>query len=222
MSRGNGRHQQRKPVVVEIDPDSPEGRQLGMSKRTQGVPAPIPGGRRHISNAPALRQQVPVPDSVPEIGSLNAHGVPPGTSTNRERAEMERGPNTVDSPKPEHTAKRDLPQPIPVRVVEDGNRSVYRSAAPHHFTVPPNTGSDVVRLCGRDAGRSRVLLMNESPTGDIRFAQRIADLNAGGGALLSHLNNNYLALTTQDDLYALSADGSSPTISVIQEFEQSW
>lgn len=224
MGRGSGRHTpQRPPVVVEIDPDSPEGRQLGMSKRTQGVPSPIPGGRNHISNAPVIRQEVPIEEPGPEITDLNAHGVPHGTATTRERAEVERGPNTVHTNPPEHRPKVERPEPIPVRVVEDGNGNTYRSAAPHHVTAPA-AGSDPILLCGRDAARVRVLLLNENASGSshIRFAQRPSDLNAGGGSLLKAGANSYLALQTQDQLYGVSNDGTAATISIIQEFDQAW
>lgn len=222
MSRASGRHKpQRTPVVVEIDPDSPEGRQLGMSKRTQGVPSPIPGGRPHILNAPVHRQETPVPDARPEITDQNAHGVPHGTATTRDRAEVERGPNTVHQDPPQHLPRSTNPPPIPVYVVQDHNSAVFRSSAPHHFALPASTG-DAVRLCGRDPNRVRVLLLNEDTSHDIRFAKSVADLNNGGGALLSHLGTSYLQLTTQDELYALAADSGTPTISVIQEFEQAW
>lgn len=222
MGRAHGRNGPPRPaVVVDIDPDSPEGRQLGMSRRTQGVPAPIPGGRPHISNAPVVRQTVPVPEPDPEITYLNSHGVPHGSATSRERAEVERGPNSVHQDPPEHRPRVEKPAPIPVFLVQDHNKDVYRTASPRHFVLNPSTG-DAQRICGRDPSRARVLILNESTTGDLRFARLIADLNGGGGALLSHLSTSYLALTTQDELYAISADGSSPTISVIQEFEQPW
>lgn len=222
MSRANGKHKQRPAVVVEIDPDSPEGRQLGMSKRTQGVPSAIPGGRPHLSNAPTVRHSVPTPDSRPEIGAQNAHGAPPGTHTNRERADLMRGPNTVrrTMPEPQHPAKHpDRPAPIPVYVVEDAHPDVLRSAAPHHFQLQASTG-EAVRLCGIDRSRVTVMLLNESTSSDIRFAQRPADLNSGGGALLPWPVNSYQKVDTQDELYAISADSGTPAISVIQIFER--
>lgn len=223
MTRGLGKHTGRKPVVVEIDPDSPEGKQLGMSRRMQGVPSVIPGGRNHISNAPVIRQEVPESAAGPEITDQNAHGVPHGSATTRERAEVERGPNSIHQDPPQTHAKEQRPAPIPVRIVEDHNGAAFRSAAPHHITVPANSG-EPVRLCGRDDTRSRILLLNEGAAGtsNVRIAQRIADLNLGGGSLLSAAMTSYLALTTQDDLYALSNDGTAQTVSIIQEFEQNW
>jgi hypothetical protein len=220
MNRAQGKHRQRKPTVPEIQPDSPEGRQLGMSDRMQGTPSPIPGGRPHISNAPTIRHKVPTPDSRPEITDQNAHGVPHGSATSRERAEVERGPNTIHQDRPRHgPGPADVPRPIPVYVVQDHNQRVYRSAAPRHFTLPA-AGGEPVRLCGRDLSRTAVLILNESGSSDIRFGQRPADLNNGGGALLPWPSNSYVRLTTQDELYAISKDSGTPAISVIQEFEQ--
>ena len=223
MSRAKGRGvQQRQPKAEEIKPDSPEGRQLGLSDRVQGHPSPIPGGQNHISHAPAVRHQVPTPPSDPEIGMGNAHGVVPGSHTNAERADHERGPNTVHAtmPKPRHHPVHERPAPIPVFIVQDAHNDVLRSAAPHNITVPANSGADPVRLCGRDTGRTAVMLLNESTTTDIRFAQRPSDLNAGGGALLPWPSNSYLTIQTQDELYALSASGTAATVSVIQVFER--
>ena len=220
MSRAKGRHAApRQPRAEEIEPDSPEGRQLGMSPRMQGHPSPIPGGRRHISNAPAVRETVPVAPPEPEIGPLNAHGVVPGTHTNAERADAERGPNTVHAPKPVHHPVRERPQPIPVTVVQDERNAVFRSAAPRNFSVP-GTGSDPVRICGRDTGRTEVMILNESTAQNIRIAQRLADLTNGGGALIPYPSNSYVTIKTQDELYALSTSGTAATISVIQVFER--
>lgn len=222
MSRAKGRQApQRQPKADEIKPDSPEGRQLGLSARVQGHPSPIPGGQNHLTNAPAVRHRVPVPPSDPEIGMGNAHGVIPGSHTNAERADAERGPNTVHAtmPRPQHHPAHDRPAPIPVYVVQDARNNVVRSAAPHAITVPANT-ADPVRLCGRETSRVEVMLLNESTTTDIRFAQRPSDLNNGGGALLPYPSNSYLKIRTQDELYALSASGTAATISIVQVFER--
>lgn len=220
MTRSKGR-QQRQPKPEDIQPGTPEGRQLGLSDRVQGHPSPIPGGRPHISNAPAVRHRVPTPPSDPEIGMGNAHGVIPGSHTNAERADAERGPNTVHAtmPKPKQHQPHERPMPIPVFIVQDAHNDVLRSAAPHSITVPINT-ADPVRLCGRDATRAEVMLLNESTTTDIRFAQRPSDLNAGGGALLPYPSNSYLRIKTQDELYAVSASGTAATLSIIQTFER--
>lgn len=220
MTRSKGR-QQRQPKAEDIQPESPEGRQLGLSARVQGHPSPIPGGRPHLSNAPAVRHTVPTPPSDPEIGMGNAHGVIPGSHTNAERADAERGPNTVHHtmPKPQHHPQPERPMPIPVFVVQDAHNDVIRSAAPRSITVPINT-ADPIHLCGRDSSRVEVMLLNESTVTDVRFAQRPSDLNAGGGALLPWPGNSYLRIRTQDELYAVSASGTAATVSVIQVFER--
>lgn len=220
MSRASGRRQ-RQPKPDDIEPGTPEGNQLGLSDRVQGHPSPIPGGRPHIRNAPAVRHTVPTPPSDPEIGMGNAHGVIPGTHTNAERADAERGPNTVHAtmPKPKPHTVHERPMPIPVFIVQDAHNDVLRSAAPHNISVPVNT-ADPVRLCGRDAGRAEVLLLNESTVTDVRFAQRPSDLNNGGGGLLPWPGNSYLKIRTQDELWALSASGTAATVSIVQIFER--
>lgn len=219
MSRAKGKQRTGREGSASIDPESPQGRQLGMSPRTQGVPSPIPGGREHIQNAPTVRQQVPVPDAWPEYRDLNAHGVPPGSHTTRERAEAERGPNSVHRPQPQHEHRHEAPMPIPVYVVQDGEPDIIRSAAPRHITLPAS-GGDPVLICGRDKTRTEVQLLNESTSSDIRFAQRPSDLDNGGGALLPWPGNSYLTIKTQDQLYAVSKDSGTPVISVIQIFER--
>jgi hypothetical protein len=151
----------------------------------------------------------------------NAHGVVPGTHTNAERADAERGPNSVHAtmPKPRHHAQVERPAPIPVFVVQDAHDQVFRSAAPHNFTVP-GTGSDPVRICGRDTTRTEVQILNESTAQNIRIAQRPADLTNGGGGLVPWPSNSYLTIKTQDELWALSTSGTAATVSVIQVFER--
>lgn len=225
MGRANGRFQQRKPrkedlkKADDIRPGTPEAAQFGISDRVQGHPSPIPGGQKHISNAPAVRHTVPVPPSQPEIYMGNNHGVAPGSHTNLDRSEMQRGPNTVHPPRPSPSTRVDKPLPIPVFVVQDHNRNTVRSAAPHHINVPGNT-SDPVRLCGRDTSRTVVMLLNESTAQDVRIAQTMRDLSGGGGALLPWPTNSYTKIETQDELYALSTSGTAATISIIQVFEK--
>lgn len=220
MTRAAGKHRVRPPI---IDPDSGEGREIGMSDRMQGDPSPIPGGKQHIVNASATRQRTPVPDSRPEITDLNAHGVDPGTHTSRERAETMRGPNSVHrTPPPTFAPPEKRPEPVPVYLVEEGSAPrVLRTSAPHSITLQASTGEGV-RLCGQDQNRTVVRLLNESTSSDIRYAQGPRDLNNGGGALLPWPNNSYLNLVTQDELWAISADSGTPRISIVQEFESPW
>lgn len=190
-----------------------------MSDRMQGYPSPIPGGQNHLTNAQTFRQKVPIPDSAPEIKDLNAHGVEPGTHTAMERADFEQGPHEA-IPRPEYAAPaKPQPSPVPVYNVENPHKGeTFRSGIPRHFTVPANTG-DAVRLCGRDFNRSHIYLMNEDGTNAIRFAQNPAALTNGGGAILPAAMGSYLRLSTQDELWALSATSTGPVISVIQEFD---
>lgn len=217
--RAKGKHTPRQDA---IQPNTPAGDGIGASDRMQGTPSPIPGGKVHITNAPAMRQRVEIPDSRPEIKDLNAHGVTPGTHTARDRADAMRGPNTPDQPHiPAYHASPVEPVPVPVRVVQDRTSTVVRFAAPHSFTLQASTG-EPVRLCGQDPNRVDILILNESTSSDIRFATRQAELTAGGGALLPWPGNSYLRLGTQDELWAISADAGTPRVSIIQEFEQPW
>lgn len=226
MGRAHGKHSPRKPEILEVDPESPLGRQLGMSPRTQGVPSVIPGGRLHIANAATVDQEVPVTAPRPEYGPLNAHGVPPGSATTRERAEVMRGPNSVHEARPEHEHRRERPLPIPVYLVQEDQPKVLRSAYPLTFQVPAAGTADPVRLCGRDEGRSYVLIMNEDASNAIRFAQRPSDLpntntNPLGALLPGSANPSYLKVDTQDELFAVAMTASaSVRLSVIQVTER--
>lgn len=202
-------------------PNTPEGDGIGASDRMQSDPSPIPGGRVHLENPPVIRQRTPVPDSRPEITDQNAHGVQPESHTARERAEFMRGPNAVRPIVPLYEAPAAEPVPVPVRIVEQRSPTILRAAAPHSISLQASTG-EPVRLCGQDPNRVDILILNESTSSDIRFATRQVELTAGGGALLPWPSNSYLRLTTQDELWAISADSGTPRISIIQEFERPW
>lgn len=228
MTRAQGKHRQ-PPRAATLDPNSPEGQGLGMSDRMQGEPSPIPGGAVHVINAEVMRQKTPAPDAPPEIKPINAHGVPPGTATTRERADLERGVNGHNPPTPhlEPSGQRP-PAPVPVYLVEMGDdEGSYRAAAPHTFLAPNNT-ADPTRICGRDATRRYVYILNEDATHSARFAQRPSDLiidasaptKTVGGSLLPAGMTSYLRLGTQDELWISSSDNvNTPRISVIQEFD---
>lgn len=217
--RARGKHTQREVVIT---PDSPEGRGLGMSDRRQGTPSPIPGGKVHIVNPETERERPAIKDSRPEIKDLNAHGVPPTSHTAAERAEAMRGnPNDQKAPVPRYAEQVKAPVPVPVYIVERERPTVIRTSAPHHITLQASTG-EPVRLCGQDLNRTAIFILNESTSSNARFAQRGSDLVNGGGALLPWPGNSYLKMETQDELWAISADSGTPTISIIQEFEQPW
>lgn len=204
-----------------VDPDSPEGHKLGMSKRVQGAPSPIPGGRDHLLNAPVFRQrpEAPAPADFPDTPDQNAHGVPPPTHTGATRAQIMRGKNAGRQAEQYYTPTGAPVRPIPVWVVEQPDRgAVYRTASPRHLTVPDNT-QDPIPLCGRDPDRVQIMLLNEDPANGVRFAVTPGDLVDGGGALLPAGMGSYLRMPTQDSIYAISATGTAATISVIQVWD---
>lgn len=203
------------------EPGTPEGDGIGASDRMASDPSPIPGGAVHLVNPPTIRQRTPVPDSPAEIKDLNAHGVPPDEATARERAEFMRGPNGVKPIRPAYSAPAVEPVPVPVRIVEARRPRVLRTSSHRSLTVPANA-TEAVRLTGQDGDRVEVQLLNESATNHIRIAQSPRDLSVGGGTLLPAGATGYLTIKSQDELYALSANGSASTISVIQLFEQPW
>lgn len=217
--RAAGKHT---PRQGDFEPGTPAGDGIGASDRMQGTPSPIPGGRVHITNAQTMRQRVAIPDSRPEVKDINAHGVAPGTHTASDRADAMRGPNSPKQPHiPEYHAVDPGPVPVPVRVVQDGRQSVLRTSSARHVTLQASTG-EPVRICGLDHNRVRIMLLNESGSSNIRFAQRYSDLTNGGGALLPWPSNSYVTFHTQDELYAISADAGTPILSIVTEFEQPW
>jgi hypothetical protein len=231
MTRTPGRHSTER--TPQVDPESPEGRDIGMSKRTQGVPSPIPGGREHITQAPAVRREPPRPAPRPEYHGQNAHGVPPGTFTSGDRADMMRGPHDVRSPQPRYGPTKEVVPPVPVYLVEQGSGpKPLRIAVPRHITVP-GFNADPVLLCGMDSGRNLVRLLNEDASTNIRFANNLTSLlqdpGSGGtpvsigGALLPKSMTSYLAIETGDELWAICQSASSTAlVSIITESVIPW
>lgn len=207
-----------------VDPDSPEGHKLGMSKRVQGYPSPIPGGRDHILNPQTFRQQpeAPAPADFTDLPDQNAHGVPPETHSGTTRGQMMRGKLAERRGPDQYYQDAPTPvRPIPVWVVENQDRAaVFRSSTSRHLTVPANNASDPIPLCGRDPDRAQLLLLNEDPANAIRFSESPAELLGGAGALLPAGMGSYLRLITQETLYAISATGTAATLSMIQIFDQ--
>lgn len=204
-----------------VDPDSPIGRELGMSPRVQGAPSPIPGGKTHIQNAQVFQQRIPAPSPADftEQPVDNAHGVPDGTHRGYSRAQLAQGklanrtgPDQYYTPQPRPA------KPIPVYVVENLDITpVYRSAAPRSVPIPV-AGLEPQPICGRDPKRVEILLLNESAT-TLRIGQTYNDAQAGLGALLPASMTGYLRLRTQDTLYAISTSSTAATLSVIQVFD---
>lgn len=227
MSRASGRRGTapvRKVESEEITPDSPEGRDIGLSDRTLGTPSPIPGGEQHLLNHQTMRQPVPTTLPRPEFRGTMAHGVPAGTHSAHERADAMRGPNTAHDPKPvlpKHRAPDPVP-PVPVIVVEDGRGIRSLRSSSHRRYALPLAGTEPIRLCGRNSDRVQILLLNEDDATGGRFAQSIADLiSPDSGSLLPSAMGSYLRLTTQDELYAVSeAPDMSPYVSIIEVFDK--
>lgn len=203
MSRAHGKHTGRQPAL------SPQqDAEYGIEPARQ-----IPGGETHLVNRQVIRQEVPAPEPLAQFRGMMAHGVPPHETRDRK-------PPGKQHPVPAYAPEQKTRPAIPVYIVEDaGGSRPLRSAAPQSITLEASTG-EARRLCGKDASRDSVLLLNESSSSDIRFAQRISDLVNGGGALLPWPGNSYLRVRTQDELWAISADSGTPAVSVIQEFER--
>ncbi len=214
-SRAHGRKGTQRPVTVA----TPE------EIATYGLPDQKPldagSGTGNITNYQTVRQRPAGPDvDLPEFRGPMAHGVIPDADTAWERAQHMRG----EGPRGKDPAGlKEIPQitPVPVFIVEQaGGGTVIRSASPRHLTVP-NTASEPTRLCGRNPRRVRVGILNEDTATNIRFAQRISDLTAGGGALLPYVVNNYSWFETQDELYALSTSATlNVLVSIVEEFEK--
>jgi hypothetical protein len=210
-----------------IEPGSPEGDDLGLSDRMVYDTSPIPGGRTHLTNAPTERQQVPIPVPDLEYGGMMAHGVTPDRHTTTERAEAERGPNDHEPIQPRFLPAPDVAPAVPVFIVERaGGPRKLRTLASAVFTVPQNTGFDPIRIAGRDYTRKTVSLLVETAAGaagaapiGIRIAHELGDLSIGQGALVRAGGTSYLELDCQDELFALSADGSACTLSVLYQYE---
>lgn len=221
--RGDDGNQDESYLKQRVDPDSPLGHKLGMSKRVQGAPSPIPGGLDHIQNAPVYRQrpEAPAPADFTDQPDQNAHGVPPSSHTGATRAQIMRG--RLAERRGEDQYYTEVPTPvraIPVYVVENQDKAaVYRAAAPKQLKAP--AGADPVPICGKDPDRVQILILNEDSANPVRFAATPADLAGGGGALLPANMSSYLRLVTQDHLYGYSPVGSAITLSVIQVFDQS-
>lgn len=233
MTRAAGRHRGaaiRQPTTEQVDPNSDEGRGLGMSDRMQGEPSPIPGGRVHVANPVTVRQHTPAPDAPAEIKPINAHGVPPGSATTRERADMERGPNIRHTAPMPHYAEPGAPSPAPVAVYivpTEGGPRPLRRAIFKHYTVPA-FNNDPILLCGVDPNRTKVRLMNADAATDIQIGLALVELlqdpgaAAGtktiGGVLLKHGMTTYQDVETQDEIWAVAlSSATASTINVIVE-----
>lgn len=166
MGRASGR---RNPTRASgITPDSPEGREIGLSERQDPAGSPIPGLTGNIVNYETPRQQVDGPEPMDQFRGMMAHGVPHEADTTEERATAERGgPNVTRTRKVPAAKPRELPPPVPVYVVEPavGARPLT-TIATAKLTVPAS-GADPVRITGRDETRTTMYLMVENAAGSV-------------------------------------------------------
>lgn len=231
MTRAHGKHGPR--VAAGVDPA--KDRYEGVSERTDpgGARSPIPGGSIHLTNHPAVPLEVPAPAPGPEYAGMMAHGVPAGPATTHDRAEsMRGGDHPVRSPRPPAAVKpAALDRPVPVYVVPGpGRRKMIDKMSASVVTVPGTTaaGVDAVRVVGRNLNRTSLMLSvvtnagsgTAAPQGIIVSSSR-ADLAAGKGAFLHAGMTNYVTLDPfNDELFAVSQDGSACTLSYIQLYGQ--
>jgi hypothetical protein len=216
MTRAHGRKGTGRPAGVTPE----EAKDIGLSDLQNPEGSPIPGLTGNIKNLAVTRQRPAVPDdTLAEHRGWLAHGVKPDDHTPHERAMHERGgEQRKTTPKLGHDTPP--PPPVPVVIMDGPVSKSFISASPRHITVPPNSGADPVRLCGR-SHRLRIGLLNEDTATNIRFATRPSDLGNGGGALLPYVTNSYSWYQTQDELYAVTTSSSlSVTLSIIEEYGQ--
>lgn len=224
MTRAQGKHNRpRQPE--QIYPETPQADEIGFTGRQQGDLSPIPGGNHHITNAPTVRQSVPVAEPRPEHHGILAHGVPPDTHTFRERADLERGPDMPKFIRPQFAKTADRPAPVPVYIVaSETDQPRLETIATDKFTIPA-TGTAAVRIAGRDPTRTHVSLLVETAAGaggaapsGIRFDHELGNLDVNQGALLRAGGTSYFRFHCQDELFAVSNDGSAVTLSVVYEY----
>jgi hypothetical protein len=210
VSRASGKHGPRAPEA-----EYGRGDDTGITSTTG-----------NISNEPVQRQDVPVAAPLEEFRGMMAHGVPPADvgHYNREMAEHARHPY-----KPGYEKLPPGIIPVPVYVVEEagGGGDALRSASPRHITCPASTAAEPARVCGRNAARTAVLLLNEDTATDIRIAVSPGDLVQSaeggtlGGALIPWPGNSYVRVDTQDELFAQGAAGAgTPRLSIIEIFSR--
>lgn len=190
-----------------------------LASREFGVPqADLPGGKGHTINEPTPHTRPAMPPERP-ADYHKYHGVPSdneGYETPPD--EVGRVPRAAPVPK--------VPDAVPVYIVEGAAGKVIRTASPRHVICPASTAAEPVRVCGKDARRVKIGLLNEDTATDIRLGAARADLLTGpggalGGSLVPWPCNSYLWLETQDELYAIGAKGAgTPLLSIIEVFEE--
>ena len=224
MSRG----MEPRKAPRSIDPESPEGVYYGMSVMTAEDVSPVRGGDVHVQNAPTVRNTVlKERASKPEHRGIMAHGVEPDQHTTHERAHQEaHGSNNVKTSPPHYIAPDPGIPPVPVYVVAapGGPRPLKTFAA--DFVTIPAQGNTPVRICSRDFNRTGIKVLVETqaglngaaPTG-VRISRSRGDLDIGRGALLSSTVNSWVDFEVNDELFAISNDGSACTVTVLHLYQ---
>jgi hypothetical protein len=216
MSRGHGKRTQR---TTEIAPNTDAGRNIGLSDRQSPNGSPIPGGRPHLGNHPTVRQSAATKPPRPEFRGVMAHGVPPGPQTAHERAEAMRGPNTARDPRPQFSAPSDVPPPPPVPVYEVAAPNAVaeiRGGTFRRYTVAA-TGTEPTHALPENPRRIEFQIINESATSNVLMAHTRGDTGQTTSVgLLPKGMTSYQKFVFQDDLWLISADSGTPTVSIIE------
>lgn len=212
MSRAHGKHTGRTPT---IDPDSREGHALGLSDKE------IPGGRTHLVNPVVPDPTKPaIPEPRPQFRGIMAHGVPP-EGGHHERKDSHHARQEAPAP----ASKTPRPTPVPVYIVTENSDAKPLLHSAHKHLTAPAAGNEPVSICGQDANRRYVRLLNEDGTHNARFGQLndlafdSANSKIVGGSILPKSMTSYLTLETQGPLYICSDDSGTPVVSVIMEYE---
>lgn len=181
----------------------------------------VPHGIAHVGPDPVQRQALHPKVPAPYYSGDMAHGVPQEGPYPNEGAiaPVWTARHGHETDRVRHEPPEIEPDPVPVYVVERAGGGTGRMDTATDVRVAPAAGSDPVRLTSEDLRRARVALLNETPDKAARFSKSLADLAQGKGAKLPANATSYLWLRTQDDLFAVSADSTPITISVIQEYE---
>lgn len=232
MSRAAGKKSNlaRQPV-----PGTPEGDEIGLSARQDPAGSPIPGLTGNIVNYPTVPQKPATNEGegYDEYRGMMAHGVPNASENTEERALMERDGTLAKQHRPPSPPKlhdeKQFPTPIPVYITTPkAGAKPLGMMTTGKITIPANAGFDPVRIASRDFARTAMYLMVETaagtagaaPTG-IRMDSSPAVLSSGFGALVRAGGASYQKIDDfQDELFALSNDGSAVTLSVMYVFDQ--
>lgn len=235
MGRASGRRNlPREPRLPAGPANDAEGRQIGQSALQDPAGSPIPGLTGNIVNYETVRQVPAVADETfDEFRGMMAHGVPNASDATEERALMERDGALARQHRPpappELHGGTVLPAPIPVYITTPASGSKpLGMMSTAKITIPASTGSDPVRVASRDFQRTAMYVMVETaagaagaaPTG-IRIDPSPSVIAAGYGALIRAGGASYQKLDDfQEELFALSNDGSAVTLSVMYLFSQ--